>query len=141
MVGLARFADSYVHQLSGGMKQRVAIVRGLALNPRILLMDEPFGALDAKTREGLQNHIQTIHSQTKTTILFVTHDVREAVCLGDRVVLFTHRPARIKRQFEVGLSRPRRSEDPALHSTIEAVLRDLKEEDDDGDGEFARDEG
>ena len=88
-----------VHQLSGGMKQRVAIARGLALNPRILLMDEPFGALDARTRHILQNEVQEIHEKTKKTILFVTHDVREAVSLGDRVIVFTHRPARIKQQY------------------------------------------
>jgi NitT/TauT family transport system ATP-binding protein len=136
MVNLTPFANSYVHQLSGGMKQRVAIARGLALDPLILLMEEPFGALDARTREGMQNHIQTIHSQTKKTILFVTHDVREAACLGDRIVLFTHRPARIKREFKVALPRPRRSEDPALHAIIDAVLQDLKEEGDETD-EFA----
>jgi NitT/TauT family transport system ATP-binding protein len=128
LVGLTPFASSYIHQLSGGMKQRVAIARGLALNPRILLMDEPFGALDAKTRENLQRQIQIIHERTKKTIIFVTHDVREAVSLGDRVILFTHRPAKIKQQFVVDLARPRRSEDPALHGTIDAVLKELKEE-------------
>ena len=135
LVGLTPFAKSYVHQLSGGMKQRVAIARGLALDPRILLMDEPFGALDAKTRENLQRQIQLIHAQTKKTIIFVTHDVREAVSLGDRVILFTHRPARIKQQFVVDLPRPRRSEDPALHGAITAILKELKEE-----AEYAGDE-
>lgn len=128
LVGLTSFARSYIHQLSGGMKQRVAIARGLALNPRILLMDEPFGALDARTRENLQRQIQVIHEQTKKTIIFVTHDVREAVSLGDRVILFTHRPATIKQQFVVDISRPRRSEDPALNGVITAVLKELKEE-------------
>lgn len=128
LVGLTHFAKSYVHQLSGGMKQRVAIARGLALNPRILLMDEPFGALDAETRAKLQRQIQFIHEQTKKTIIFVTHDVREAVSLGDRVILFTHRPARIKQQFVVDLPRPRNSEDPALHGVIASVLKGLKEE-------------
>jgi len=108
MVGLAPFANSFLHQLSGGMKQRVAIARGLALDPKVLLMDEPFGALDAKNREILQRQIQEIHAQTKKTIIFVTHDVREAVCLGDRVVLLTHTPTRIKRQFVVDRPRPRR---------------------------------
>jgi len=135
MVGLTRFAGSYVHELSGGMKQRVSIARGLALNPRILLMDEPFGALDAKNREILQRQLQDIHTQTRKTVIFVTHDVREAVCLADRVVLLSHNPAKIKRQFVVDLPRPRRSEDPALHGLINAVLRDLKEE-----GEFAEGE-
>ncbi|MGD1054553.1 MAG: ABC transporter ATP-binding protein [Nitrososphaerales archaeon] len=128
MVGLTAFANSFVHQLSGGMKQRVAIARGLALNPRILLMDEPFGALDATNREILQKHVQEIHAKTKKTIIFVTHDVREAVCLGDRVVLFTRAPARIKRQFVIDRPRPRSSEDLALRGLTNAVLRDLKEE-------------
>jgi len=127
MVGLSSFANSFVHQLSGGMKQRVAIARGLALNPRILLMDEPFGALDATNREILQRQLQEIHAQTKKTIIFVTHDVREAVCLGDRVVLLTRAPAQIKRQFVIDQPRPRRSEDPALKRLTNAVLRDLKE--------------
>jgi len=135
MVGLTPFANSFVHQLSGGMKQRVAIARGLALNPRILLMDEPFGALDATNREILQRQIQEIHAQTKKTIIFVTHDVREAVCLGDRVVVFTHAPAQIRRQFVIDLPRPRTSEDPALRGVTNAVLRDLK-----GEREFAESE-
>ncbi|MGD0476647.1 MAG: ABC transporter ATP-binding protein [Nitrososphaerales archaeon] len=135
MVGLTPFANSFVHQLSGGMKQRVAIARGLALNPRILLMDEPFGALDATNREILQRQLQEIHTQTKKTIVFVTHDVREAVCLGDRVVLFTHAPARIKRQFVIDRPRPRRSEDPALKGLTNAILRDLK-----GEGGFEESE-
>lgn len=128
MVGLTPFADAYVHQLSGGMKQRVAIARGLALNPRILLMDEPFGALDATNRQILQRQIQAIHARTKKTIIFVTHDVREAVCLGDRVVLFTPAPARIRSQFVVDHLRPRRSEDPTLQGVTNAILKDLKEE-------------
>ena len=135
MVGLTSFVNSYVHELSGGMKQRVAIARGLALNPRILLMDEPFGALDARNREILQREIQSIHERTKKTIVFVTHDVREAFCLGDRVVVFSHAPARIKKQYVVDLPRPRRSEDPALHGLTQAAMRDLKEE-----GEFAEQE-
>jgi NitT/TauT family transport system ATP-binding protein len=128
LVGLTPFAESYVHQLSGGMKQRVAIARGLALNPRILLMDEPFGALDARTRENLQRQIQVIHEQTKKTIIFVTHDVREAVSLGDRVILFTHGPAKIKQQFVVDLPRPRKAEDPALQAYTSAVMKEFKEE-------------
>jgi len=128
MVGLTRFARFRTHQLSGGMKQRVSIARALALNPRILLMDEPFGALDVNTRENLHTQIQFIHAKTRKTIIFVTHDVREAVCLGDRVILFTHRPARIKQQFLVALPRPRVADDPALDRSMGAVLRGLKEE-------------
>jgi NitT/TauT family transport system ATP-binding protein len=128
MVELTAFAQSRVHQLSGGMKQRAAIARGLALNPRILLMDEPFGALDARTRQILQNEVQEIHEKTKKTILFVTHDVREAVSLGDRVIVFTHRPARIKQQYIVDLARPRDSEDPALLGIINSIMKEIKEE-------------
>ncbi len=128
LVELTAFAQSRVHQLSGGMKQRVAIARGLALNPRILLMDEPFGALDARTRQILQNEVQEIHEKTKKTILFVTHDVREAVSLGDRVIVFTSRPARIKQQYIVDMQRPRDSEDPALIGIINSIMREIKEE-------------
>jgi len=135
MVGLTKFRKSYTHQLSGGMKQRVAIARGLAMNPRVLLMDEPFGALDVRTRETLQRQIQDIHERTGKTILFVTHDVREAVSLGDRVIMFSHGPARIKEQYIVDVKRPRNVDDPALSGTIDAILNDLRDED-----RFARSE-
>ena len=120
---LSSFAKSYVHQLSGGMKQRVAIARGLVLNPRILLMDEPFGALDARTREDLQNEIKKIHEKTKKTILFVTHDIREAVYLGDRVILFTRRPSMIKQQYVIDLPEASNFEDPALQKILESILK------------------
>jgi sulfonate transport system ATP-binding protein len=129
MVGLTKFAKSFTHQLSGGMKQRVAIARALAMNPRILLMDEPFGALDVQTRETLQRQLQEIHERTGKTILFVTHDVREAASLGDRVIMLSHGPARIKEQYIVDLKRPRDIEDPALTGTISAILKNLREED------------
>jgi len=129
LVGLTKFAKSYTHQLSGGMKQRVAIARGLAMNPRVLLMDEPFGALDVLTRETLQYQIQEIHERTGKTILFVTHDVREAATLGDRVIMFSHGPAKIKEQYLIDLKRPRNVEDPALTGTIGAILKNLREED------------
>lgn len=135
MVGLTKFSKSFTHQLSGGMKQRVAIARALAMNPRILLMDEPFGALDVRTRENLQFQLQEIHKRTGKTILFVTHDVREAATLGDRVILLSHGPARIKEQYIVDLRRPRDVEDPALTGTIAAILKNLREED-----KFATDE-
>ncbi len=128
LVQLEQFAHSYMYQLSGGMKQRVAIARGLAMNPRILLMDEPFGALDYRTREILQAQIQEIHEKTKKTILFVTHDVREAVSLGDRVILLSHRPTKIKQEYVVDLPRPRSAEDPQLHGLINEIQRELKEE-------------
>lgn len=138
LVDLEHFADARVHQLSGGMKQRVSIARALAMNPRILLMDEPFGALDARTRQILQNELQKIHEKTKKTILFVTHDVREAVSLGDRVVVFTHRPAHIKQQYLVDLPRPRDGEDPALLGIINSIMREIKEETTPDDGEIEK---
>lgn len=128
MVQLTQFAGSYMHQLSGGMKQRVAIARGLAADPKMLLMDEPFGALDYRTREILQGQIQQIHASTAKTIIFVTHDVREAASLGDRVILLSRRPAHVKHEYAVDLPRPRSSEDPELHEVITGIQRDLKEE-------------
>jgi NitT/TauT family transport system ATP-binding protein len=107
MVGLSAFADSFIHEMSGGMKQRVALARALAPNPRVLLMDEPFAALDALTREQLYGDLQRIWQQRKKTILFVTHNVRESVVLGDRVVVFSPHPGRIREQFEIDLPRPR----------------------------------
>ena len=107
MVGLEDFQRSAIHELSGGMKQRVALARALAPNPRVLLMDEPFGALDAMTREQLYADLQEIWQARKKTILFVTHNVREAVCLGDRVVLMTPRPGRVREEFPIPLPRPR----------------------------------
>ena len=107
LVGLERFAHAAVHELSGGMKQRVALARSLAPNPRMLLMDEPFAALDAMTREQLYGDLQRIWQERKKTIVFVTHNVREAVCLADRVVLFSPHPGRIREQFAIDLPRPR----------------------------------
>lgn len=119
LVGLEKFARANIHELSGGMKQRVALARALAPNPRVLLMDEPFAALDALTREQLYGDIQRIWAERRKTILFVTHNVREAACLGDRVVLFSPHPGQIQEQFEVTLPRPRdiNSVDLARYST------------------------
>ncbi|MFT4097775.1 MAG: ABC transporter ATP-binding protein [Rhodoblastus sp.] len=107
LVGLKRFMRANVHELSGGMRQRVAIARSLAPDPQVLLMDEPLAALDALTREQLYGDIQRIWAQSGKTIVFVTHNVREAVCLGDRVVLLSPRPGRIREQFDIPLPRPR----------------------------------
>ncbi len=107
LVGLDKFMDASIHELSGGMKQRVALARALAPNPRVLLMDEPFAALDAMTREQLYGDIQGIWEKRRKTILFVTHNVREAASLGDRVVLFSPHPGRIKEEFTIDLPRPR----------------------------------
>lgn len=107
MVGLERFARAYPHQLSGGMKQRVALARVLAMDPTILLMDEPFGALDAQTRELMQEELQRISHRAGKTVLFVTHDTDEAVYLADRVIIFTARPGTIKEVMQVPFPRPR----------------------------------
>src|ERR1700687_1399980 len=107
LVGLERFMHATIHQLSGGMKQRVALARALAPNPRVLLMDEPFASLDALTREQLYGDIQKIWATRKKTIVFVTHNVREAACLGTRVILFSPHPGRIREEFKIDLERPR----------------------------------
>jgi NitT/TauT family transport system ATP-binding protein len=107
MVGLTAFRNHYPNELSGGMKQRVALARLLALDPRILLMDEPFGALDAQNRELLQEELQQIWEKSRKTVLFVTHDIDEAIYLADRVIVFTARPGRIKADIRVELQRPR----------------------------------
>ena len=128
LVHLGSFKKAFVHELSGGMKQRVALARALALEPEVLLMDEPFAALDAQTRDTLHGELQDIWTQTSKTIVFVTHNVREAFVLGDRVVLMSARPGRIKREFRCELPRPRHIEDQALVEATRAVLADLREE-------------
>jgi NitT/TauT family transport system ATP-binding protein len=107
LVGLGKFAESYPHQLSGGMKQRVAIARALAPNPRVLLMDEPFGALDAQTRATMQAHLLEIWRNVDVTILFITHDLDEAVFLADRIVVLKANPGEIQEIIEVPVPRPR----------------------------------
>jgi NitT/TauT family transport system ATP-binding protein len=128
MVHLLRFSDCYIHELSGGMRQRVALARALATEPDVLLMDEPFAALDAQTRDLLHDELERIWSETGRTIIFVTHNVREAARLGDRVVLFTFRPGRIKHEFVVDLPRPRQIEDVTVARTARDILEDLREE-------------
>ena len=126
LVGLENFARAQVHELSGGMKQRVALARALAPDPQVLLMDEPFSALDALTRDQLCDDLQRIWAASGKTILFVTHNVREAVCLADRVVLLAPRPGRIAEVFDVPLPRPRdiHSIELAKHAAdIAAVLK------------------
>jgi NitT/TauT family transport system ATP-binding protein len=128
MVHLSQFENSYTHQLSGGMKQRVALARSLVTEPDVLLMDEPFAALDAQTRDLLHEELARIWAETGKTIVFVTHNVREAVRLGDRVILLTFRPGRVKSEFKITLSRPRNLEDPELTMMARTVVAQLKEE-------------
>jgi NitT/TauT family transport system ATP-binding protein len=125
LVGLSGFASSNIHELSGGMKQRVALARALAPDPKVLLMDEPFAALDAITRGQLYGDIQRIWRETHKTIIFVTHDVREAACLGDRVVLMTPRPGRIAQEFRIPLARPRDINSVALAPLATAIAEAL----------------
>jgi NitT/TauT family transport system ATP-binding protein len=125
LVGLSNKEKARPHELSGGMRQRVALARSLAPNPRVLLMDEPFSALDALTREQLYGDIQEIFTKRKKTIVLVTHNIREAVCLGDRVVLFSPNPGRVQQVFDVNLPRPRRMNDPALAALASEVTTAL----------------
>ncbi len=127
LVDLDDFADANIHELSGGMKQRVALARALAPDPQVLLMDEPFAALDAMTRDQLYGDIQRIWSESGKTIVFVTHDVREAVCLGDRVLLMSPRPGHIGREFKISLPRPRDINSPALAELAAQTAAALKE--------------
>ena len=110
MVDLEKFADSYPKELSGGMKQRVAIARAYAVNPEVLLMDEPFGALDAQTRTQLQSELVTTWEEEKKTCFFITHDVEEAVMLATRVVIMSARPGRIKEIVDINIPHPRTQE-------------------------------
>jgi NitT/TauT family transport system ATP-binding protein len=128
LVHLQQFKDSYTHQLSGGMRQRVALARALATEPDVLLMDEPFAALDAQTRDLLHDELERIWAETRRTIIFVTHNVREAVRLGDRVVLLTFRPGQVKREYKVDLPRPRHLEDVHVAGCAREILNDLREE-------------
>ncbi len=128
MVHLSKFKNFYIHELSGGMRQRVAWARALVVNPKILLMDEPFGALDAQSRESLQVSLQMIWSMIGKTIVFVTHNIREAVCLGDRVLVLTACPGKVKKIFDVDLPRPRKPNDVRLVEMSNLIMRELRAE-------------
>ena len=128
MMQLTKFANSYTYQLSTGMKQRVAIARALVMDPDVLLMDEPFASLDAQTRDLLLVEMQLIWKKTKKTIIFVTHNVAEAVVLGNKVVVFSNRPSTIKKELSIDYKRPRLVEDENLIKFQKQILAELKPE-------------
>ena len=128
MVQLEKFARARVHELSGGMKQRVALARALVLRPRVILMDEPFAALDVQIREEMQSVVQDLWLRSGTTALFVTHDVREAAVLGDRIVVLSHRPGTVSAILENHARRPRTLNDPEVIETIRRSNEILKAE-------------
>jgi NitT/TauT family transport system ATP-binding protein len=136
LIGLERFADAYPHQLSGGMKQRVAIVRALANQPRILLMDEPFGALDAQTRCRMQAHLLEIWRKIDITIVFITHDLDEAIFLADRILVLSAHPGEVREMIEVPVPRPRSAAQlisPAFLATkarLEELIHQSRSDDD-----------
>lgn len=128
LIGLQKFADAYPHQLSGGMKQRVAIIRALVNHPRILLMDEPFSALDAQTRARMQSYLLEIWKKVDITVIFITHDLDEAIFLADRILVLSAHPGEVQELIEVPLERPRRSEQfdseefRAMKARLEALI-------------------
>jgi NitT/TauT family transport system ATP-binding protein len=128
LVQLGGFADKRPHELSGGMRQRVALARSLAQDADVLLMDEPFGALDAMTRDVLHDELERIWQGTGATVVFVTHNVREAARLADRIVLLTSRPGRVAAEFPVDIPRPRRIESPAVGSLATQITARLRDE-------------
>ena len=128
MMQLTKFSNSFTYQLSTGMKQRVAIARALVMDPDVLLMDEPFAALDAQTRDLLLVEMQLIWEKTKKTILFVTHNVAEAVVLGTKVAIFSNRPSKIKKLMVVDFKRPRLTEDENLSGLQQEILSELRPE-------------
>jgi NitT/TauT family transport system ATP-binding protein len=121
LVGLSGFADAYPKELSGGMKQRVGIARALAVDPELLLMDEPFGSVDAQTRDMLHAELLDVWAETEKTVLFVTHDVEEAVTLADRVVVMAANPGRVREVVPIDLPRPRTRTAPDFAAAVERI--------------------
>ena len=133
-IGLSAFRDHYPSQLSGGMKQRVAIARALANDPEVLLMDEPFGALDSQTRHAMQQLLLSVWEHSKKTVLFVTHDIDEAILLADRVFVMSGRPGQIRKEFLIGFERPRHMDlvmEPEFIAMKREILGLLKNSEDD----------
>jgi NitT/TauT family transport system ATP-binding protein len=128
MIGLQRFARAYPKELSGGMKQRVAIARALATRPSMLLMDEPFAALDAQTRRFLQGELVRIWQRTRTTILFITHSIDEAILLSERIVVMTARPGTVKEIIDIRLPRPRDENQPEFLAYRRRISEQLQDE-------------
>jgi NitT/TauT family transport system ATP-binding protein len=128
MVQLGGFGDMRPHQLSGGMRQRTALARAFAQRADIMLMDEPFGSLDAMTRDALHDELERLWVDVGFSVLFVTHNVREAVRLGDRVAVLTSRPGRIADEFPIDLPRPRRMSDPRVGALAEQITDRLRQE-------------
>jgi NitT/TauT family transport system ATP-binding protein len=126
MVHLGEFEQARIHELSGGMKQRVALARALAPDPEVLLVDEPFGALDALTRAKLYGDLQEIHQSTRKTIILVTHDAHEAACLGDRVLVFSGRPGHVKADITIDLPRPRDINAPEVAQCATGIMAQLE---------------
>ena len=131
-IGLAGFEDRFPHQLSGGMRKRVAVAQAWIVNPRILLMDEPFASLDVQTRQIMENELLALWQETRKTVLFVTHDLEEAIALADRVVVLSSGPARIKGDYAIDLPRPRDVAEirlnPAFNALYKRIWADLRDE-------------
>lgn len=128
LVHLDGFADASIHQLSGGMKQRVALLRALVLSPQILLMDEPFIALDTQMKDLLVEEVRALWTKLQNTVILVTHDIRDAVYLSDRIVLLSYRPGKIKNIYAVEMARPRDPTDPEMERLVFEIVEDLHEE-------------
>lgn len=125
IVGLSDYSNSYIHQLSGGMKQRVSLARALSVNPKILLMDEPFAALDITIKKTLYKELLNLHKKTRKTILFVTHNINEAVLLGDRVIVMSPRLYGIKKEYAIDIPKDQRDDDLSIKNIINQITADL----------------